>query len=256
MNRIKSLLIIATLTLGIPILFLNSYTITNAPVSNDSLFSTRQLITESISDFMNEENNNSFIMSEESDVTDNTHPMNIEDSSNLYTASRGSSSRLDSKNTEPTSEVKSEKQSEKPKENKPKAQAEVKPKAQAKESAYSSNETDLLARLITAEAQLEPYDAKVAVGAVVMNRVKSSSFPNSISEVIYQNIEGYYQFTPVVNGWIDKPASSESLKATKVALSGHDPTNGALFYYDNTSSNEWILSKPVSVRFGDMIYAY
>lgn len=120
----------------------------------------------------------------------------------------------------------------------------------------NAQELDLLARLITAEAQAEPYEAKVAVGAVVMNRVKSSDFPNSIDKVIYQNINGYYQFTPVVNGWIDKPAQSDCMEAAKEALNGRDPSNGALFYYDHTSTNSWMLAKPVSTRIGLMIFAY
>lgn len=121
---------------------------------------------------------------------------------------------------------------------------------------YSASDLDLLSRLITAEAQGESYDAKVAVGAVVMNRVKSGFFPNSISEVIYQSINGYYQFTPVVNGWINKPADSDSIKAAKAALGGIDSTNNALFYYDNSTTNTWILSKPVSIIIGNMIFAY
>lgn len=115
---------------------------------------------------------------------------------------------------------------------------------------------DLLARLITAEAQGEPYEAQVAVGAVVMNRVKSSDWPNTIKGVIYQEIGGYYQFTPVVNGWIDKPAEPECIKAAKAAMSGADPTNGAQFYYDDKVTNEWILAKPVSTQYGHMIFAF
>ena len=122
--------------------------------------------------------------------------------------------------------------------------------------AVPTNELDLLARLITAEAQGEPYETKVAVGAVVMNRVESGSWPNTIKEVIYQNINGYYQFTPVVNGWINKPAESGSIEAAKAALSGADPTNGAQFYYDDTTTNPWILAKPVSVKIGHMTFAF
>ena len=115
---------------------------------------------------------------------------------------------------------------------------------------------DLLARLITAEAQGEPYEAKVAVGAVVINRVQSGVWANTIEAVIYQRINGYYQFTPVQNGWINKPAESESIKAAQAALSGADPTNGAQFYYDDKATNAWILAKPVSVKIGHMIYAF
>lgn len=123
------------------------------------------------------------------------------------------------------------------------------------ESGYEYN-LDLLARLITAEAQGEPYEAKVAVGAVVMNRVESGQWAGTIKEVIYQNINGYYQFTPVQNGWINKPAEPESIKAAKAAMAGADPTNGAQFYYDDKVTNQWILAKPVSVRIGHMIYAF
>jgi len=121
---------------------------------------------------------------------------------------------------------------------------------------YSASDLDLLSRLIMAEAQGESYNAKVAVGAVVMNRVKSSSFPNTIHDVIYQTINGYVQFTPVSNGWINKPADADSIKAAKEALSGVDTTNGALFYFDNTTTNTWLLAKKVSVKFDNMIYAY
>lgn len=130
------------------------------------------------------------------------------------------------------------------------------PKTTPAAPSYSAQDLDLLSRLIMAEAQGEPYEAKVAVGAVVINRVESGSFPKTINEVIYQNINGYYQFTPVVNGWINKPANADSINAAKAALNGEDPTNNALFYYDNTTTNSWILSKPVSIRIGNMIYAY
>ncbi len=127
--------------------------------------------------------------------------------------------------------------------------------APAADSGYAY-ELDLLARLITAEAQSEPYEAKVAVGAVVLNRVQSGQWADTIKGVIYQNINGYYQFTPVQNGWINKPAEPESVKAAKAALNGSDPTNGAQFYYDDKATNTWILSKQVSVQFGHMIFAY
>lgn len=121
---------------------------------------------------------------------------------------------------------------------------------------YTAEELDLLARLIMAETESQPYTAKVAVGSVVMNRVKSGLFAPTISGVINQNINGYYQFTPVENGWIKRAANEDSIKAAKEALSGVDTTNGALFYYDDSTTNQWILSKPVSVTYGRMIYAY
>lgn len=122
--------------------------------------------------------------------------------------------------------------------------------------AYTAEELDLLARLIMAETESQPYEAKLAVGAVVMNRVKSGLFAPTISEVINQNINGYYQFTPVENGWINRPANEECIRAAKEALSGVDNTNGSLFYYDDSTTNQWILSKTVAVKYGRMIYAY
>lgn len=121
---------------------------------------------------------------------------------------------------------------------------------------YTAEELDLLARLIMAETEGQPYEAKVAVGSVVMNRVKSGLFAPTISGVINENINGYYQFTPVENGWIKRPANEECFKAAREALSGVDKTNGALFYYDDSTTNQWILSKPVAVQYGRMIYAY
>ncbi|WMJ76332.1 MULTISPECIES: LysM peptidoglycan-binding domain-containing protein [unclassified Sedimentibacter] len=128
--------------------------------------------------------------------------------------------------------------------------------ASENEDSYTAEELDLLARLIMAETESQPYEAKVAVGAVVMNRINSGLFAPTISEVINQKINGYYQFSPVANGWISRAANEECFKAAKEALSGVDNTNGALFYYDTSTTNQWILSKPVSVTYGDMVFAY
>lgn len=119
---------------------------------------------------------------------------------------------------------------------------------------YSNEDLDLLARLITSEAQDQPYDAQVAVASVVLNRIKNSEFPGTISSVIYQKSDGYYQFTPVENGWINKPATETSKKAAKDALYGADPSNGALYYFDDTATNKWLWSKPIKARIGNMVY--
>lgn len=121
---------------------------------------------------------------------------------------------------------------------------------------YTAYELDLLARLIEAEAAGQSYTAKVAVGAVVVNRVQDSRFPNTITDVIYQVDHGYYQFTPVVNGWINKPASQESKNAAYAALHGSDPTNGAVYYFDDSTKNTWLWSKPIALRSGNMVYTY
>lgn len=121
---------------------------------------------------------------------------------------------------------------------------------------YTQNELDLLARLITAEANNQPNQAKVAVGAVVVNRVQDPRFPNTISGVIYERSGGYYQFTPVENGMINKPASEQAKAAAYEALHGSDPTNGALYFFDDTATNKWLWSKPMALRSGNMVYVY
>lgn len=121
---------------------------------------------------------------------------------------------------------------------------------------YTSSDLDLLARLITAEADGETYKAKVGVGAVVVNRVKSPDFPNSIRGVIYQKDAYYYQFTPVENGWINKAATQDAINAAYDALHGSDPTHGALFYFDNSATNKWLWSKPIAAYIDKMVYVY
>jgi LysM repeat protein len=121
---------------------------------------------------------------------------------------------------------------------------------------YSSADLDLLARLIRAEAENQPYSAKVCVASVVVNRVQSSQFPNTISGVINQKANGYYQFTPVENGTIAKPATATDRQAALEALNGADPTKGSLFFYDDSATSRYLLSKPVSIKIADMVFAY
>lgn len=122
---------------------------------------------------------------------------------------------------------------------------------------YSRSDVDLLARLITAEADSESYLTKVAVGAVVLNRVKSGIFPNSIPGVIYQVDEtGSYQFEPVLNGWINRPASEEARRAALDALNGVDPTNGALYFFESWVPNSWLQSRPVSLILDSFTFTY
>ena len=120
----------------------------------------------------------------------------------------------------------------------------------------SPDEVDLLARLITAEADGEPYEGKVAVGAVVLNRIDSPSFPKSIKDVIYQTGNGFFQFQPVENGWINKPASEEAKLAAREALGGSDPTNGALYFFATKSNSTWLRERPVSKMIGNTIFSH
>lgn len=106
----------------------------------------------------------------------------------------------------------------------------------------------LLARLVYGEARGEPYKGKVAVAAVVLNRVDSSLFPNTIAGVIYQK----GQFSVVVDGQINLAPDTESLNAARDALAGWDPTGGCLYYYNpKKTSNAYMKSKPVKLVIGN-----
>lgn len=119
---------------------------------------------------------------------------------------------------------------------------------------YTNSELDLLARLIEAETAGETYEAKVAVGAVVVNRVQSPEWPSTITLVINHVAGGYYQFTPVKNGSINKPASSDSIRAAWAALYGSDPSRDALFYFDDSSTNQWLWSKTRTAYIDNMVF--
>ena len=114
-------------------------------------------------------------------------------------------------------------------------------------SSSNSNNVNLLARLIYGEARGEPYTGQVAVGAVVMNRVKSSSFPNSISGVIYQS----GAFDAVSDGQINLSPDATAKKAAQDAINGWDPSYGAIYYFNpSTATNKWIWSRPMTVTIG------
>lgn len=115
----------------------------------------------------------------------------------------------------------------------------------------SSNTSDvqLLARAINGEARGEPYEGQVAVGAVILNRVKDSKFPNTIAGVIYQS----GAFTAVSDGQINVPIEEGAtvVKAARDALNGWDPTNGAIYYFNpDTATNKWIWSRPLIKTIG------
>lgn len=112
--------------------------------------------------------------------------------------------------------------------------------------AASSGTSDmqLMARAINGEARGEPYEGQVAVGAVILNRVKSSQFPNTIAGVIYQS----GAFTAVADGQINQPIAEDSTvyKAAQDAKNGWDPTGGCIYYFNpDTATNKWIWSRPL-----------
>ena len=119
-------------------------------------------------------------------------------------------------------------------------------------SSYSDKDIDLLAHLIYGEARGESYVGQVAVGAVVMNRIKSSSFPNTMSGVIYQR----YAFTAVDDGQINLTPNDTARKAALDAINGWDPSYGALYYYNPaTATSSWIFSRKTTVTIGRHVFA-
>ena len=115
----------------------------------------------------------------------------------------------------------------------------------------TSGDVYLLARLVYGEARGETYTGKVAVAAVVLNRVKSSSFPNSISSVIYQR----GAFDVVADGQINLSPDQSALSAARDAMNGWDPSGGAIFYYNpTTATSQWIRSRPIIVTIGDHVF--
>lgn len=111
----------------------------------------------------------------------------------------------------------------------------------------NSSNVNLLAHLIYGEARGESYIGQVAVGAVIMNRVKSSVFPNTIAGVIYQK----GAFDAVSDGQINMSPDNSAKKAAQDAINGWDPSYGAIYYFNPaTATNKWIWSRPVTVIIG------
>ncbi len=118
-------------------------------------------------------------------------------------------------------------------------------------SSSRNNDVYLLAKAINGEARGEPYSGQVAVGAVILNRVKHPSFPNTVAGVIYQN----GAFTAVDDGQINAAMTSSCEKAARDALNGWDPTGGAIYYYNPvTATNKWIRSRPIIVTIGKHVF--
>ena len=120
------------------------------------------------------------------------------------------------------------------------------------DSSVSNNDLYLLAKCVYAEARGESYTGQVAVAAVILNRVKSASFPNTIAGVIYQP----WAFTAVNDGQINLEPNQTAYNAARDALNGWDPTYGALYYYNpRTATNKWIYSKKTTVTIGKHVFA-
>ena len=118
-------------------------------------------------------------------------------------------------------------------------------------SGYSSNDYNLLARIISAESRGEPYLGQVAVGAVVLNRVEHPSFPDTVSGVIYQN----GAFSCLNDGQFYKEVASSAYTAARDALNGLDPSGGAIYYYNpKTATSSWIRSRPIITTIGNHVF--
>ena len=116
---------------------------------------------------------------------------------------------------------------------------------------YSSSDVYLLARIIGAEARGESYVGQVAVGAVVLNRVRHSSFPDSIAGVVYQS----GAFSAVRDSNWNVPPDDTAKKAARDAINGWDPTGGAIYYYNPAkTSNQWIRTRPVVTTIGRHVF--
>ena len=123
--------------------------------------------------------------------------------------------------------------------------------AEAESGTYGNNDVMVLAKMIHGEARGEPYVGKVAVGAVILNRVEDQKFPGSVHGVCFQP----GAFDAVSDGQYYMEPDDEAVKAAKAALNGWDPTYGALYYWNPaTATSKWIWSRKVITRIGKHVF--
>ncbi len=127
-------------------------------------------------------------------------------------------------------------------------------------SGTASNSTNLywMTRVIAAEATGQPYAAKLAVGAVIMNRTHSPYYASSVQGVIFQTINGHAQFTCVANGWIYKvQPTAQDQQAAQQVLAGNDIIPGAYVFYNaaQTPANSWVFTQPAIATYGSLTFA-
>ncbi len=117
---------------------------------------------------------------------------------------------------------------------------------------FSSSDVYLLAKTIYAEGRGEPYTGQVAIGAVVLNRIRSAEFPNTVSGVVYQK----HAFTAVSDGQINLTPNDTAMRAAKDAINGWDPTGGALYYYNPAiATSAWIFDRQTVTVIGKHVFA-
>ncbi len=117
---------------------------------------------------------------------------------------------------------------------------------------FSSSDVYLLARTIYAEGRGEPYVGQVAIGAVILNRIKSDQFPNTVSGVVYQK----HAFTAVSDGQINLTPNETAMKAARDAINGWDPSGGAIYYYNPAvATSSWIFTRTTVTVIGKHVFA-
>ncbi len=123
--------------------------------------------------------------------------------------------------------------------------------AQKKVGTVSSNDVYVLSKIINGEARGETYVGQVAVGAVIVNRVKNSNFPNSVYGVVFEP----GAFDAVSDGQYYSPPSASAVKAARAAINGWDPSGGALYYWNPaTATSRWIWSRRIIARIGRHVF--
>jgi N-acetylmuramoyl-L-alanine amidase len=132
----------------------------------------------------------------------------------------------------------------------------VAPEAAVPAVSITNEEKDLFARLVEAEAKGESYEGKVAVATVVLNRVDSPEFPNTVTEVINEVVGDAYAFSPVQNGEINKSASDEAIQAVEEALTRQDTLNDSVYFYNpEIATDTWITTREVVKTVGNHVFA-
>jgi N-acetylmuramoyl-L-alanine amidase len=127
--------------------------------------------------------------------------------------------------------------------------------AEVNEFDFSAADMDLFARIVHAEAEGETFQGQIAVAATILNRIRSEIYPNTMGGVVYQVVSGKYQYSPVLDGRINRPAGESAKRAILEALGGNDPTGGATgFFNPAKTSNAWVRARPVTGVIGSHIF--
>jgi N-acetylmuramoyl-L-alanine amidase len=121
--------------------------------------------------------------------------------------------------------------------------------------AINQSDLELFARLVSAEASGESLVGQVAVAATILHRLTDSRYPKTIAEIVYQVVDGYYQFSPILDGRINETATVSAYQAIRQAIAGWDPSNGAIgFYNPDKTTSQWVRSQTVTTTIGNHVF--